>query len=500
MRESMPPKIVRPVTEMLESRVHLSGTSVSVNFQSPQVPVPSGYVADTGQAYGDRGNGFSYGWNANDTRFAHFVPLKVAPDTRYDSFFVTRGPVGKRNPGTQWQIALPNGDYTVHVVAGDGTVGWGRAQILVNGVTAIDGRPTAKQRWLDNTVTVSVTDGTLTIANGPKSPIGRLAFVDINQVVSTGPTPTPTPTPTPVPLGTLIWTRVTSIPLGLSEGMGESVNGKLYVFGGYTSDAFLPSNRVFSYDPTTNQWTELGHMPVATTHTGTAVDGQYIYLAGGYPPDPTGQFQLFSTTAVWRYDTTNDTWSSMPPLPEGRGAGQLALVGRELHYVSGADPNRIDSHSHWALNLDNPAAGWQTLAPIPTARNHLGVATLGGKLYAIGGAANQDADETALNTVEVYDPATDTWSTAAPLPTPRALVMAAVDVFNGYIIVGGGEINYTTPTDQITAYNPTTNTWAQLTPIPTQRVSGIMKHVGNELIYTTGFPGYNTDTWIGTFT
>jgi len=292
---------------------------------------------------------------------------------------------------------------------------------------------------------------------------------------------------------------VAGIPAGLTEAMGEGVNGKLYVFGGYTDTTYLPSTRVYCYDPATNSWSRKSDMPVGTTHTGTAVDGQYVYFAGGYPPDPTHKFQVFTTTAVWRYDTVNDTWKAMPPLPQGRGAGNMAIVGQVLHYFSGADANRIDRHEHWALDLNNLAAGWVTKAPIPTARNHVGAGAIDGKVYAIGGAANQDADETALSTVEMYDPATDKWSTAASLPTPRALIMSGVDVFANRVIVGGGETAYNVPTDQVTAYDPTTNTWTQLAKLPQKRTSGILKDLGNVLIFTTGHPGFNTDTWIGTF-
>lgn len=496
--------------ERLESRaLFASGFSAAINFQPARLPVPAGYLADSGQSFADRGNGFRYGWNGNDTRFVHYLPVKVAPDVRYDTYAVTTRAVGRRNPGRIWQIEVPNGNYTVDVVAGDGTIGWGRSQFLVNGAAVIDGRATLKQRWLDDAITVNVTNNLLTITNGPQSPINRLAFVQIDQIIVPPAPPTPPAPPVPPPpppppsgpaaLGTLTWHRVSSVPIGYTEAMGETVNGKLYVFGGYTDPSYVPSNSVWRYDPTADTWTRLGNMPVGSTHTGTAVDGNFIYLAGGYPPDPTHSYQVFATTNVWQYDTTHDTWAALPPLPQARGGGQLADVNHVLYYVSGSDLSRSDRHEVWGLDLNNLSAGWVNEAPVPTARNHLGAASIGGKLYAIGGAANQDAAETALSTNEVYDPSTNTWSEAAPMPTPRALMMAGCDVFNGYVIVAGGETSYGVPTDQVTAYDPFTNAWTQLTPLPVPRTSGILKDLNGELIYTTGHPGFNGDTFIGTF-
>src|SRR5688500_1928554 len=49
--------------ETLENRLLLAVVA-QVNFQTapPTPPTPAGYVPDSGLAYGDRQNGFSYGW------------------------------------------------------------------------------------------------------------------------------------------------------------------------------------------------------------------------------------------------------------------------------------------------------------------------------------------------------------------------------------------------------------------------------------------------------
>ena len=47
------------------------GQSVKINFQTQGAPIPAGYLRDYGQVFGDRGNGFSYGWDRDksaDTR------------------------------------------------------------------------------------------------------------------------------------------------------------------------------------------------------------------------------------------------------------------------------------------------------------------------------------------------------------------------------------------------------------------------------------------------
>jgi len=63
---------------------------------------------------------------------------------------------------------------------------------------------------------------------------------------------------------------------------------------------------------------------------------------------------------------------------------------------------------------DVTAAGvpntWETRAPMPTARRGLVAATVNGIVYAIGGQA---VSSSAFQTVEAYDPASDSWSVMA---------------------------------------------------------------------------------------
>jgi N-acetylneuraminic acid mutarotase len=109
-------------------------------------------------------------------------------------------------------------------------------------------------------------------------------------------------------------------PIARTEAQGAAVNGKLYLFGGYINTTYTPTRRADVYNPTNNTWTRIKDLPKGLTHSGTAVDGTHIYLAGGYPAKSTGG-QSFATTDVWKYNVETNTWSSMPPLPEARGSG-----------------------------------------------------------------------------------------------------------------------------------------------------------------------------------
>src|SRR5262249_61345512 len=72
---------------------------------------------------------------------------------------------------------------------------------------------------------------------------------------------------------------------------------------------------------------------------------------------------------------------------------------------------------------------WRELARMPSMRQEISTAVLDGKLFVIAGF---DSSGVSTDTVEVYDPDTDTWSRRAPVPLPTNHNAAAV--------AGGGRL------------------------------------------------------------
>ena len=343
------------------------------------------------------------------------------------------------------------------------------------------------------TVTLGLSADAAYVLGGATS--ATITILDNDQL----PPPPPPPPPTTTE-GVLKWSTAPSVPLGRSEAMSAVINGQFYVLGGFVDYTIVPTDQVHAYDPATRTWSRKADIPWPISHSGVAVDGDYLYLAGGYPANATKTTQLYGTNIVRRYNSVTDTWDTIRSLPQARATGALVLLGRELHWVSGTDITRADRAEHWALNLEDPAATWQTRAPIPTARNHVGHVVYDGKIYIIGGAILQDEAETALKIMEIYDPATDSWSRGPDMPTPRALIQGGVAVHNGKIIVAGGENSFQRATAEVTSFDPATGKWTQLTPLPGKRIAGQLASIGDELYFATGYYNqFNSTMWVGAF-
>jgi hypothetical protein len=155
--------------------------AVNINFQPASAPVPAGYLADTSLVFGDRGNGYSYGWNAafDETRQRG---NPGSPDERYDTLDHMQKP---SNPSAFWEIAVPNGSYQVRIVSGDSDNIDSIFKLAVENVLVVDGTPAAApfiDHWIDSGYqSITVSDGRLTVTSAPGASNNKICFIQIFQ-------------------------------------------------------------------------------------------------------------------------------------------------------------------------------------------------------------------------------------------------------------------------------------------------------------------------------
>ena len=77
---------------------------------------------------------------------------------------------------------------------------------------------------------------------------------------------------------------------------------------------------------------------------------------------------------------------------------------------------------------------WAIKPSLPVARSHCPTATFGGKIYGFGGGG---PNFKSLNSVIIYDPASDAWTYGTDMPTLRSGAIA-LTVGNAIYIIGGG--------------------------------------------------------------
>lgn len=162
--------------------------TAKVIFQPKGKAVPAGYMADSGERFGSRGNtGLTFGWSADIAQFVQDrnapglddpKPAK-GPDARYLGVAMMDNPEMKEP--ANWEIAVPNGKYKVHVVAGDACYFDSIYAVSVEGVLTVDGIPEQNKRWIEGAKIVEVKDGKLTVSNNSKGINNKLCFLEIAE-------------------------------------------------------------------------------------------------------------------------------------------------------------------------------------------------------------------------------------------------------------------------------------------------------------------------------
>ena len=269
------------------------------------------------------------------------------------------------------------------------------------------------------------------------------------------------------------WTQAGQAPVACFEAMSTVVDGRLYRFGGFDRElkATVGSS---CFDPQTEAWSAIADLPTPVTHVNAAIDGNSLWIAGGFVGDDPGT----STDAVWKYDLEGDTWETGPPLPVVRAGGGLVRLGRKLHYFGGFGADRDEVHGdHFTLDLDGGAT-WTKLAPLPVARGHVGGAVVGGRIFAIGGQLRHDTDPLDLDLVHAYDIEANRWEACATLPTARSHCEQSTFVLGDRIVVMGGRDtarqrgrfmrsrNPFAPLDAVTVYRTAEDAWTEGPRLP----------------------------------
>ena len=112
---------------------------------------------------------------------------------------------------------------------------------------------------------------------------------------------------------------------------------------------------------------------------------------------------------------------------------------------------------------------WNSLANSSLSKVEAQSAKVNGKLYVLAGFL---AGLKITGATEIYDPANDTWSQGAPMPTPVTHMGAAVAGDEIWIVAGFVGNHPGVATDQVQVYNTVTDTWREGPSLPNPRGSG----------------------------
>lgn len=284
-----------------------------------------------------------------------------------------------------------------------------------------------------------------------------------------------TPIPSAPDAGT--WTRRASLAIPKQELAVVAVGDRVFVIGGLDGAARTLAD-VDAYDTKNDRWSPVAPLPEPLHHVNAAVVDGKIYVLGALR---TAAFVATGIALV--YDPAANAWSPRAAMPAGteRGSAFVAAIGTKIYVAGGLRGSSVADVSEY----DVVGNAWTALPALPIARDHGMGAAHGGLFYAIGGRNAGISGHTAR--VDAFDPALRTWSVRAPMPTSRG--GGAVAVAKGRIVVLSGEGDPRGSSGvfpEVEAYDPAADVWSALAPMQTPRHGTGAAAVGDVIIVPGG--------------
>ena len=316
-----------------------------------------------------------------------------------------------------------------------------------------------------------------------------------------------------------MWTSLPPLPSAVSDETANDVGTSIYIAGGCSSGNICDPVKEFCYctattnaftvfDTITRTYAALPPMPIARyRHIACVVDDTIFYFGGR---DASTDAIL---TSVDAFNTKSLKWSTLDTTyPSDLGTDNSCSAVGDSIYIFGGYSSTYDKSFNTTYRF-TPAGSsgvptWSRLkGQLATGRGDFASVALNGHVHVYGGYSVNKSISWAcapISSHEVYDPKTDSYAPAEPLP----LALGEKDdgvVLDGLIVSVGGETKSVSnncpdqtivPLRNVFLYDSKKNTWTDGPPLPDARMRYASSTVGGTL-YTFGGQGTISDAVVG---
>jgi hypothetical protein len=276
----------------------------------------------------------------------------------------------------------------------------------------------------------------------------------------------------------IAWMRTAQSPAGLVQGTWSSAPG-MGVGRGYQTATLLPNGKVLVvagsettrvlasaelYDPRKRTWSPAGTLSIARSlHTATLLKSGKVLVLGGSPASP---LYLGSLASAELYDPQTNRWAVVASMHTRRSYHTATLLpdGRVLVVGGIETSSEVSGTTLASAELYDPAANtWTPAAPMPWGRaKHAAIMLADHRVLVIGGTDTMTRwPFSSLPTAELYDPATRSWSSVASMHYARTFPTATLLPDDRVLVVGDDGVNERTAE----TYDPRSERWSPV-PVP----------------------------------
>jgi len=242
--------------------------------------------------------------------------------------------------------------------------------------------------------------------------------------------------------------QLAPLPSAVSSLGATAVDGYLYVYGGHVGRTHTYSTKDVLGDfrrldlAGGKPWETLPSGPIAQGMNLVNHKGKVIRVGGMQPRNAPGETaDNVSLATCASYDPKTNQWTDLPSMPSGRSSHDIVVVGDKLVVVGGWESKGKETKPTWhdtalILDLAQSQPKWESIAQ-PFKRRALTASAIDQKVYVMCGLGEKGT----FRGVEVLDLETGKWSNAPEVPgTSNQMGFSpAATTLNGRLLVNTSE-------------------------------------------------------------
>lgn len=163
-------------------------------------------------------------------------------------------------------------------------------------------------------------------------------------------------------------------------------------------------------------------------------------------------------------------WSDVPSLPTSLSDMSATTIGGKIYIIGGCNADQVrapwDNNMFYCATIsdscvvfDPSEEEYTACAPAPRQRYRHAAVAINGLVWVVGGRDDQDA---IVTHIDVYDPATNSWSSPVQWPAATSDLGAFTDG-TSLFVAGGYDTSYTNAHTNLWKFDPTALAQGQLT-------------------------------------
>jgi N-acetylneuraminic acid mutarotase len=188
-------------------------------------------------------------------------------------------------------------------------------------------------------------------------------------------------------------------PFQLGETSITSLNGDLFIFGGWTGSS--PSNLGFKYSISTSSWINLPNMPNSITQTSSITHNNFIYITGGTLGNTIQYF--------FKFNPNNNSYTTLALPSVMYTNSKLVSYNNTIYCLGGHRWTGSYSDSDKLYRYDEASNSWTLVSQMPFARTKLSATVWGDYLYVFGGSTTSPQPYASQFEYFAYDFLNNNW-------------------------------------------------------------------------------------------